>query len=90
MVAWSEEAAQRDYLPTDEYRALQLKRLPPTLQRVYEQLPFSQKALDEPTSKPEMIRSLDDLGRLPFTRGHGLLDNYPLALLEATGLRFER
>jgi phenylacetate-CoA ligase len=90
MVAWSEEAAQRDYLPTDEYRALQLKHLQSTIQRVYGQLPFYHKALDERTIKPEMIRSLDDLGRLPFTTGYGLLDNYPLALLEATGLRFER
>lgn len=65
-------------LPTDEHRVLQLKRLLLTVQCVDGQLPFYRKALDERTSKPEMIRSLDDLGRLLFTTWHDLLDNYPL------------
>jgi phenylacetate-CoA ligase len=77
-VAWSEEVAQRDYLPIDEYRSLQLKRLQSTVQCVYGRLPFYRKALDERTGKPEMIRSLDDLGRLLFATWHDLLDNYPL------------
>ncbi len=80
-MTWNEEVARRDYMPVQERRGLQLKRLQATVQRVYERVPFYRKALDERQIKPEAIRSLDDLSRLPFTTRHDLLDNYPLGLL---------
>jgi phenylacetate-CoA ligase len=80
-MAWNEEVAKRDYMPVEERHALQLKRLQATVQRVYERVPFYRKALDERNIEPSVIRSLEDINRLPFTTRHDLLDNYPLGLL---------
>jgi phenylacetate-CoA ligase len=80
-MTWNEEVARRDYMPTEERRALQLKRLQATVQRVYAKVPFYRKALDERDIEPSAIRSMGDISRLPFTTRHDLLDNYPLGLL---------
>jgi phenylacetate-CoA ligase len=80
-MSWNEEVAGRDYMPVEERRALQLKRLQATVQRVYERVPFYRKALIERGIEPSAIRSLDDISRLPFTTRHDLLDHYPLGLL---------
>jgi phenylacetate-CoA ligase len=80
-MAWDEEVARRDYIPVEERRALQLKRLQATVHRVYTQVPFYREALDERDIEPSAIRSLDDISRLPFTTRHDLLDHYPLGLL---------
>jgi phenylacetate-CoA ligase len=80
-MSWNEEVAGRDYMPIEERRALQLKRLQATVQRVYERVPFYRKALNERGIEPSAIRSMDDISRLPFTTRHDLLDHYPLGLL---------
>lgn len=78
---WNEEVAQRDYMPVEERRTLQLQRLQTTVQHVYSQVPFYRKAFDERHLSPTTIRSLDDLSKLPFTTRYDLIDNYPLGLL---------
>ena len=80
---WNEEVAARDYLPVEERRTLQLKRLQDTVRRVYEHVPFYQVALDEGSITPDSITSLDDLHELPFTTRYDLIDNYPLGLLSS-------
>ena len=80
---WNEDVAARDYLPVEERRTLQLKRLQETVQRVYERVPFYQKALDERKITRGSITSLDDLRKLPFTTRYNLIDHYPLGLLSA-------
>ncbi len=80
---WNEEVAARDYLPVEERRTLQLKRLQDTVQRVYEHVPFYRQALDERNIPPASITSLDDLHKLPFTTRYDLIDHYPLGLLSA-------
>ncbi len=60
--------------------ALQLERLQETVARVYRQVPFYRKALDEKGLRPEDIRSLADVSKLPFTTKQDLRDNYPYGL----------
>ncbi len=67
-------------LPREALQALQLKRLQNTVERVYNLVPFYRKKLDEANVKPEDIKSLDDLKRLPFTTKQDLRDNYPFGL----------
>jgi phenylacetate-CoA ligase len=80
-MAWSEPVGQRDYMPIEKLRALQLERLQAAIQQVHTNVPFYHKALNERDIEPSAISSLDDLSRLPFTTRHDLLDNYPLGLL---------
>jgi len=59
---------------------LQVEKLRATAIRVYNNVPFYKKAFDEKGIRPEEIRSLDDLKRLPFTMKSDLRDNYPFGL----------
>lgn len=64
-------------LPREALEALQLKRLQAVVQRVYATVPFYKKQFDEIKFRPEQIKSLDDLRRIPFTVKDDLRDNYP-------------
>jgi len=72
---------EEECLPRDELRALQLRRLRETVERVYHRVPFYREALDSRGVQPEQIHSLDDIRRLPFTFKDDLRANYPLGLL---------
>ncbi len=67
-------------LPREALEALQLKRLKQVAQRVYNTVGFYRKAFDEKGIRPDDIKSLDDLQRLPFTTKQDLRDNYPFGL----------
>lgn len=67
-------------MPPEEKRMLQLHRLQRTVEYVYHRVPFYKKLFDEHGVKPEDIRSLDDIRRLPFTRKTDLVDNYPFGM----------
>lgn len=67
-------------LPREALEALQLKRLQNTVERVYNLVTFYKKKLDEAKVKPEDIKSLGDLKKLPFTTKQDLRDNYPFGL----------
>ncbi|KAF0995354.1 phenylacetate--CoA ligase PaaK [Geobacillus sp. TFV-3] len=64
-----------------ELEALQLKRLRATAERVYEQVPFYRQRFDERGVKPDDIRTLEDVRKLPFTTKRDLRDHYPFGLL---------
>lgn len=66
--------------PREEIAALQCYRLIRLVRRVYENVPFYRKKLDEMGIQPGDIRTLDDLRRLPFTYKQDLRDNYPYGL----------
>ena len=73
---WSKE----ETLTREQMNALQLKRLKETVSRVYEKvLPYRRK-MDEAGVKPEDIKSLSDLSRLPFITKQDMRDNYPFGL----------
>ena len=69
--------------PLHEIRALQSYRLSRTVRRVYENVPFYRKKFDELGIKPDDIKSVDDLPKLPFTYKQDLRDNYPYGLFAA-------
>ncbi len=74
---WNPEA---ECMPSDKLRAHQSARLAETVKRVYENVPAYKKKFDDAGVKPEDIKSIDDLGKLPFTYKQDLRDNYPYGL----------
>jgi phenylacetate-CoA ligase len=74
-------APREETLARPSLEALQLERLQQTAARVYERVPAYRKKFDEAGLKPEAIRGLADLGRLPFTTGADLRDAYPAGML---------
>lgn len=64
-------------MPRKEIEAVQLKRLQSTIERIYATVPFYKTSFDKAGIKPEDIKSLNDLQRLPFTAKKDLRDNYP-------------
>ncbi|HBV96114.1 MAG: phenylacetate--CoA ligase [Peptococcaceae bacterium BICA1-7] len=67
-------------MPREKIGELQLERLKATLDRVYNNVPFYKKAMDERGIKPSDMKSLDDVRKLPFTVKQDLRDNYPFGL----------
>ncbi len=67
-------------LPRDELEALQLFNLKRTVRRVYQNVPFYRKKMDDMGVKPEDIRTLEDVRHLPFTTKDDLRENYPYGL----------
>lgn len=68
-------------MPKEELRELQLKRLQNLCSRVYAKVAFYREAFDDLNVRPEDIKSLEDLRRLPFTVKDDLRNNYPFGLL---------
>jgi phenylacetate-CoA ligase len=62
-------------------RGLQSKRLVKTVKRVYENVGYYRKLMDEKGVEPGDIKSLDDLPKLPFLTKDNLKDAYPYGLL---------
>ena len=73
-------ASVPDYTPVAELRKLQLQRLQAVVTRAWQQVKPFRARMDELGLKPEEIRSLDDIVRLPFTVKCDLRDNYPFGL----------
>jgi phenylacetate-CoA ligase len=67
-------------LPREAIQALQIKRLQQVLQRVYHTVGHYKKALDAAKVKPDNIKSISDIQKLPFTTRQDLRDNYPFGL----------
>jgi phenylacetate-CoA ligase len=67
-------------LPREALRALQVKRLQQVLERIYHSVGFYKKSLDAAKIKPHEIKSLADMGKLPFITRQDLRDNYPFGL----------
>ena len=61
----------------EQIRAWQDERLVKTVKRVYENVAFYRKKMDEAGIKPEDIHSVDDLHKLPFLTKDDLRDAYP-------------
>jgi len=77
--------AMKTFMPTfsspDELKDMQLKGLQWTVNHAYHGSDFHRSRFDAAGIKPEDIRSLDDLKRLPFTTSKDLADGYPFPLL---------
>lgn len=64
----------------EELEKLQLNRLKDLVKRVYEKIPFYKESFDAAGVKPEDIRSLNDITKLPFTIKQDLRDAYPFKM----------
>lgn len=64
----------------EKIQDIQLSRLQDTVRRCYENVPFYRQSLDNAGLKPEDIKTLDDLKKIPFTYKQDLRDNYPYGL----------
>ena len=74
---WNHE---RETMARPELEKLQTERLRQMVERVYHNVPFYHQKLDQAKIKPEDIKSVQDLERLPFTTKQDLRDNYPFNL----------
>jgi len=73
---WSKE----ETLPREEIERIQLERLQETVQRVYHTVPAYAKKMEDAHVKPEDIKTLSDLSKLPFVTKQDMRDNYPFGL----------
>ena len=64
-----------------DLRALQLARLKQTVRLVYDALPFYGERFRQASVRPDDIRSLEDVRRLPFLNKEDLRDHFPYGLL---------
>ena len=72
--------AKEETFTREQMEKLQLERLQETVKRVYEKVLPYRKKMDEAGIKPEDVKSLADLSRLPFVTKQDLRDNYPFGL----------
>ncbi len=72
--------AKEETLSREKMEKLQLQRLKETVSRIYAKVPAYRSKMEEAGIKPEDIKSLKDLEKLPFTNKADLRDNYPFGL----------
>lgn len=70
---------EQETMTRPEIEKLQMERLKTTLQRCMN-APFYKKRFEEHGLKPEDIRSLEELRKIPFTTKQDLRDNYPFGM----------
>ena len=68
-------------MPYEEMRKLQSEKLVNQVKHVYENVEYYRNLMDEKGVKPEDIKSIDDLHKLPFLSKADLRDAYPYGLL---------
>ena len=65
----------------EEMKKLQSEKLVKQVKHVYENVPYYKNLMDEKGVKPEDIKGIDDLHKLPFLTKADLRDAYPYGLL---------
>ena len=68
-------------MPVEQIQALQSKRLTEQVKFVYDNVKFYHDKMDEAGVKPEDIKGIEDLHKLPFINKNDLRDQYPYGLL---------
>ena len=66
-----------------EMQAIQLERLKETIARVYHNSVCYRKKMQDKGLTPDDIKSLDDIGKFPFTLKQDMRDYYPFGLFTA-------
>lgn len=74
---WNEAA---ECMERDARRKMQGRLLRETVEHVYNHTPFYRKKMEEVGVRPEDIRNIEDIVKLPFTTKNDLRDNYPFGL----------
>ncbi len=76
-IIWNKEAECAD---RKKIRELQLERLKHSVQYCYDNVPHYHKQFDEIGLKPEHIKTLKDIEKIPFTTKDDLRENYPYGM----------
>lgn len=77
MPIWNPEI---ETMPRSEMKELQLEKLKKNVRYVYENVKFYHDKLDELKIKPEDIKTLEDIRKLPMTTKDDLRDHYPYGM----------
>ncbi len=77
MAMWQPEI---EAMPREKLKQLQSERLVWQVKRMYEKVECFRKRMDEKGLKPEDIRGVEDLSKLPFSYKQDLRDYYPYGL----------
>ncbi|WP_425059508.1 Phenylacetate-coenzyme A ligase [Sporomusa carbonis] len=78
MNIWNKEM---ETMPLAAMQALQLGRLKELVARVYRNVPFYRAKMEAAGVKPDDIKTLADINKLPLTTKQDMRDNYPYGLL---------
>ena len=73
-------------MPVEQIKALQSEKLVKLVKRVYDNVEYYRNLMDEKGVKPEDIKGVEDLHKLPFLSKADLREAYPFGLL-ATDLK---
>ena len=68
-------------MPVEEMKKLQSEKLVKQVKHVYENVEYYRNLMDEKGVKPEDIKGIEDLHKLPFLTKADLRDAYPYGLL---------
>lgn len=71
---------EAECMPREEIKRIQSERLVWQVARMYDRVELFRKRMDEKKLKPEDIKSIDDLSKLPFSYKQDLRDYYPYGL----------
>jgi phenylacetate-CoA ligase len=72
--------SENECRPADRLRVLQSQRLRDAVERAYRDVPLYRNKFDEAGVKPADIRSIEDIGRLPFTVKDDFRAQYPFGM----------
>ena len=75
---WQEEI---ETMALEDMKKLQSERLIAQVKHVYDNVELYRKRMDEKGVKPEDIKSIEDLSKLPFVTKDDLRDCYPYGML---------
>ncbi len=68
-------------MPVEEMKKLQTEKLLKQVKHVYEDVPYYRDLMDKKGVKPEDVKGIEDLHKLPFLSKADLRDAYPYGLL---------
>jgi len=68
-------------MPVEEIKKLQSEKLVKQVKHVYENVEYYRKKMDEKGVKPEDIKGIEDLHKLPFIEKSDLRECYPYSML---------
>ena len=72
---------EAETMPFEEIKSLQSEKLVKQVKHVYDNVEYYRKLMDEKGVKPEDIKGIEDLHKLPFLTKADLRDAYPYGLL---------
>ena len=78
---WNPDAEKADRKDMRQHQIQSLRNL---VEMVYNQVPFYKKKFDDAGVKPEDIKTLEDIQKLPFTTKNDMRETYPYGLVASS------